>query len=63
MSPSTALNIALGLFAVHGADASRVVRAYIERLRQELRDDQVIRSWLLVDEAARELVRMKPLER
>ena len=63
MSPSEALSIALGLFAVHGADTARVVRAYIERLRQELGDDQIIQSWVLVNEAAQKLVQMKPLER
>lgn len=54
--------IAAWLVARHGAEAPLAVHARIMALRRALVDEERITSWLLIDDAVHELVRLTPRE-
>ncbi len=52
--------MAAWLVARHGAEAPLAVHARIMALRRALADEQRIASWLMIDDAVHELVRIRP---
>ncbi len=54
--------MAAWLVARHGVEAPLAVHARIMALRRALADEQQIASWLMIDDAVHELVRVKPRE-
>jgi hypothetical protein len=54
--------IAAWLVARHGPEAPLAVHARIMSLRRALADEQHISSWLMIDDAVHELVRVTPRE-
>ena len=52
--------VAAWLVAKHRADAPKVVHSRIMALRRELADERHIASWLLIDDAVNEWLRVKP---
>lgn len=52
--------MAAWLVARHGAEAPLAVHARIMALRRALADEQHIASWLMIDDAVHELVRIRP---
>ncbi len=54
--------IAAWLVARHGAEAPLAVHARIMALRRALADEHRITSWLMIDDAVHELVRLTPRE-
>ena len=55
--------IAAWLVARHGPEAPLAVHARIMALRRALADEHRISSWLMIDDAVHELVRVTPGER
>jgi hypothetical protein len=54
--------LAAWLVARHGAEAPFAVHSRIMALRRALADERHIASWLMIDDAVQELVRMTPSE-
>jgi hypothetical protein len=51
--------VAAWLVAKHGVEAPTAVHSHIMSLRRSLADEQHIASWLKIDDAVHELVRVK----
>ena len=52
--------MAAWLVARHGTEAPLAVHARIMAMRRALADEHHIASWLMIDDAVHELVRIKP---
>ena len=51
--------VAAWLVAKHGPKAPEAVHSHILSLRRSLADEQHVASWLLIDDAVQELVRVQ----